>query len=78
MVNPPTPNTRASFRVAGENPPEAQAWLERASTQTGSWWPDYSAWLAERSGELKAAPARLGSRARKPTAKAPGSYVHAN
>jgi class II poly(R)-hydroxyalkanoic acid synthase len=78
MVNPPTPNTRASFRVAGENPPDAQAWLERASTQTGSWWPDYSGWLAERSGELKAAPARLGSRARKPTAKAPGSYVHAN
>jgi polyhydroxyalkanoate synthase len=78
MVNPPAPDTRASFRVADENPPEAEAWLERAATQPGSWWPDYAAWLAERSGDLTAAPAKLGSRTHKPTAKAPGSYVHAN
>lgn len=35
------------------------------------------AWLAERSGELKHAPKRLGGRARKALAKAPGNYVHA-
>jgi polyhydroxyalkanoate synthase len=78
MVNPPTSDTRASFRVADENPPEPKTWLERAATQPGSWWPDYAAWLAERSGDLEAAPSKLGSRTHKPTAKAPGSYVHAN
>src|SRR4051795_1773833 len=59
MVNPPAPDSRASFRVADENPPEAEAWLERAATQPGSWWPDYAAWLAERSGDLTAGPAKL-------------------
>jgi polyhydroxyalkanoate synthase len=78
MVNPPTPDTRASFRVADENPPEPEAWLGHAATRPGSWWPDYAAWLAERSGDLLAAPGKLGSRTHKPTAKAPGSYVHAN
>jgi poly(3-hydroxyalkanoate) synthetase len=78
MVNPPTSDSRASFRVAGENPPEAETWLEQAATQPGSWWPDYAAWLAERSGDLRPAPAKLGSRTHKPTAKAPGNYVHAN
>ncbi len=43
----------------------------------GSWWPDYVAWLAERSGALQAAPRSLGSRAHRATAKAPGSYVRA-
>jgi polyhydroxyalkanoate synthase subunit PhaC len=78
LVNPPAENSRASYRIAGEHPATADAWLEGAATQPGSWWPDYSAWLAERSGELVRAPAKLGSRAHKPTAKAPGSYVHAS
>ena len=38
----------------------------------GSWWTDYDAWLAERSGALRPAPTV------KPGAKAPGSYVHAS
>jgi polyhydroxyalkanoate synthase len=78
MVNPPVSGSRASFRVAEENPPEPAAWLGHAATRPGSWWPDYAAWLAERSGDLLAAPGKLGSRTHKPTAKAPGSYVHAN
>ena len=78
LVNPPADDSRASYRVAGEHPATPDAWLERAATQPGSWWPDYSAWLAERSGELIAAPAKRGSPAHKPTARAPGSYVHAS
>ena len=81
LVNPPPradQESRATYRTADEHPATAEAWLERASTQPGSWWPDYSAWLAERSGELVPAPAKLGSRAHKPAAKAPGSYVHAS
>jgi poly(3-hydroxyalkanoate) synthetase len=75
LVNPPGragAESRASFRVAPENPADPQAWNEQAATLPGSWWPDYDAWLAERSGAQKAAPKlRRG-------AKAPGTYVLAN
>jgi polyhydroxyalkanoate synthase len=72
LVNPPAEGSRASFRVADENPASPDAWVERAATLPGSWWPDYAAWLAERSGALR--PARKPRRG----AKAPGTYVHAN
>jgi hypothetical protein len=37
----------------------------------------YTEWLAERSGELRAAPKTLGNTRHKATARAPGTYVHA-
>jgi polyhydroxyalkanoate synthase subunit PhaC len=77
IVNPPSPESRSSFRTAEENPPHAADWMQRAAEHGGSWWPDYDRWLAERSGELRTPPAKLGSRRHKPAAKAPGSYVHA-
>ena len=43
----------------------------------GSWWPDHIAWLQTRAGELVPAPKKLGSRAHKAMAKAPGTYVMA-
>jgi len=49
MVNPPT-NPKATFQTAPDNPPDPRDWLRAARTVPGSWWPDYSAWLAERSG----------------------------
>ncbi|HEY1592387.1 MAG TPA: alpha/beta fold hydrolase [Solirubrobacteraceae bacterium] len=78
LINPPAPDSRSSYRVADENPPDAEAWMERAAKRQGSWWPDYVEWLAARSGELVDAPARLGSPAHKALGKAPGSYVHAS
>jgi poly[(R)-3-hydroxyalkanoate] polymerase subunit PhaC len=77
LVNPPGDRSRSSYRIADGHPPEADAFLERAATHPGSWWPDYVAWLAARSGERRAAPRKLGSRRHRATAKAPGSYVHA-
>jgi poly[(R)-3-hydroxyalkanoate] polymerase subunit PhaC len=77
LVNPPDAQSRSSYRIADEHPAEADAFLERAATLPGSWWPDYVAWLERRSGELRSAPRKLGSRAHRATAKAPGSYVHA-
>jgi polyhydroxyalkanoate synthase len=47
-------------------------------SKRGSWWLDYTEWLSIRSGELKAAPAKLASRKQKAQAKAPGTYVHAS
>jgi polyhydroxyalkanoate synthase subunit PhaC len=77
IVNPPSPESRSSFRTGEENPPSADEWMERADKQLGSWWSDYDRWLGERSGELRPAPRKLGSRRHKPAAKAPGSYVFA-
>jgi polyhydroxyalkanoate synthase len=75
MVNPPG-NPKASFQTASENPADAHEWLGKASKVKGSWWDDYVAWLAERSGEERNKPRRLGSAAYEPVCDAPGTYVH--
>jgi polyhydroxyalkanoate synthase len=75
MVNPPG-NEKASFQTAPDNPTDAGDWLERASKVKGSWWDDYVSWLAERTGEEKAKPRRLGSKGHQPICDAPGEYVH--
>ncbi len=77
LVNPPAPDSRSTYRVIDHGPADPHSWLAQADMKQGSWWPDYVAWLAERSGELKTARRSLGSRTYKPTAKAPGSYVRA-
>jgi polyhydroxyalkanoate synthase subunit PhaC len=77
LVNPPSADSRSSYRVADRHPESPEAWLERAAMLPGSWWPDYDRWLAARSGELKPAPKRLGNARHKAHAKAPGTYVHA-
>jgi polyhydroxyalkanoate synthase len=77
LVNPPSEQSRSSYRVAEEHPDDPEAWSRIAGTRPGSWWPDYDAWLAARSGELKPAPKRLGGGRHKAQAKAPGTYVHA-
>jgi len=41
----------------------------------GSWWTDYTTWLADRSGEMKDAPHTLGSAKFPPLDPAPGTYV---
>jgi polyhydroxyalkanoate synthase len=78
LVNPPSPESRSSFRVADELPDSPEEFLSQAPQLQGSWWPDWEAWLVERSGELKPAPKTLGNRDHKAQAKAPGTYVLAN
>ena len=74
MVNPPA-NPKATFRLAPSNPPDHGDWLAQAETVQGSWWPDYTTWLAERSGEKKQAPRSLGSSKFRPLDPAPGTYI---
>lgn len=78
LVNPPSEQSRSTYRIADEHPPASGEWAQRAVTLQGSWWPDYDEWLATRSGELKPAPERLGGGRYQAQAKAPGSYVHAS
>ncbi len=75
MVNPPA-NPKATFRLApGPNPPDHNQWLAHAETVQGSWWPDYTTWLAERSGDKKQAPRTLGNTHFRPLSPAPGTYI---
>jgi polyhydroxyalkanoate synthase subunit PhaC len=77
LVNPPGPDSRSTYRAVDDAPADPHAWVAQADMRRGSWWPDYVAWLASRSGEQKPAPRSLGSRTYRATAKAPGSYVRA-
>jgi poly(3-hydroxyalkanoate) synthetase len=79
MINPPD-NPKARFQVAPAgadpaNPPDPRDWLQAAETVKGSWWPDYSAWLVERSGGEKDRPGQLGDDGFEPMEPAPGLYV---
>jgi polyhydroxyalkanoate synthase len=73
LVNPPG-NPRSTFQVADSTPSDPADWLETAETQQGSWWPDYVAWLGERSGEEVPAPTSLTGELEE-LATAPGTYV---
>jgi poly[(R)-3-hydroxyalkanoate] polymerase subunit PhaC len=78
LINPPSPNSRSSYRIAESNPPAVADWEAHAAMKQGTWWPDYVAWLEPRSGQRVPAPSRLGSQAHKAIAKAPGTYVMAS
>ncbi len=74
IVNPP--GGKGSYRVTepGTHAADPQQWIALAARHDGSWWTDWTAWLAERSGR-KIEPPTLGSKAHPPIADAPGSYV---
>jgi poly[(R)-3-hydroxyalkanoate] polymerase subunit PhaC len=74
LVNPPG-NPRASYRVGTVDEPDPAAWLQTAEKSTDSWWPDFVAWLGQRGGAKKPAPATLGGAGMAPLEPAPGSYV---
>ncbi|MCW2813343.1 MAG: phbC 2 [Nocardioides sp.] len=75
MVNPPG-NPKAGYQTSTGNPPDAADWLAAATTTSGTWWDDYAAWLAERTGPDRDAPTDLGSSEHQPVCDAPGTYVH--
>jgi poly[(R)-3-hydroxyalkanoate] polymerase subunit PhaC len=82
MVNPPT-NAKAAFRTVsataaggGANPADPREFLATATTVPGSWWTDYSSWLAERGGGPRKSPRTLGRKAYPVRGAAPGTYVH--
>jgi polyhydroxyalkanoate synthase subunit PhaC len=74
LINPPG-NAKACFWTGASGAPDAQAWLQQAAKQAGSWWPHWLEWIKPRSGELTAAPAELGSNENPPLETAPGHYV---
>ena len=80
LVNPPRGRGRIPVQlpVADELPATPEEFMAEAVQLPGSWWGDWDAWLAERSGGLKPAPKSLGNAKYKAQGKAPGTYVLAN
>jgi polyhydroxyalkanoate synthase len=74
IINPPG-NPKARYEVSEEYPATGDEWRAGAETKPGTWWEDWLAWLGERSGEVKPAPRKLGSRKHKVVGAAPGDYV---
>jgi polyhydroxyalkanoate synthase len=74
IVNPPVPPEKYGYWTNDKKAKTPEAWLEGASHRPGSWWPEWSKWLAQHSGgKVKAR--RPGSGKLKPIENAPGSYV---
>ena len=74
IVNPPAKNRRSHW-TGTQLFDNADDWLAHAAEQPGSWWTDWSAWLAPFGGEQVAARAQLGDAAHQPIEPAPGRYV---
>ncbi len=72
IVCPPGPKVR--LWTNDELPREAATWRAGAKEHRDTWWNDWSRWLAERAGELRAAPG-VGSAEHPPVGIAPGEYV---
>jgi polyhydroxyalkanoate synthase len=76
LVNP-ADSKKSRYQASDDVTVDAAAWQQSAATEHGSWWPDYAAWLAARSGGQGTAPAALGSEEFRVIETAPGSYVRA-
>ncbi len=73
VINPAKRNKR-NFWINDTLPPDAEAWLQGAASVPGSWWPDWTRWLAAQGGEQL--PARTPGTAAYPVIEAaPGRYV---
>jgi polyhydroxyalkanoate synthase len=73
IVNPPAAN-KYSYWTDDKLADTADAWLAGATRQDGSWWPEWSAWVNQFTGDK--VPARVpGEGKLKPLEDAPGSYA---
>ncbi len=55
---------------------DADTWFEQTPVKQGSWWPEWAAWLSDRSGDWTSPPP-MGApeKGYRPILDAPGSYV---
>jgi polyhydroxyalkanoate synthase subunit PhaC len=74
VINPPQAGKRSHW--TNEKPAaSADAWLAGATEHAGSWWPDWTRWLAGFGGGEQPAPKGAGGRGFKVIEPAPGRYV---
>ena len=73
VVNPPS-QQKYGYWTNERLPSDPHDWLDGATEHPGSWWPDWAAWNAKKSGPR--VPARQpGDGGLKPLEDAPGTYV---
>ena len=74
VANPPA-NKKRNYWTNELLTDDPDDWFGRAESHPGSWWPDWTAWLAKHGGARRPAPRRAGSQRHRPLAPAPGTYV---
>jgi polyhydroxyalkanoate synthase subunit PhaC len=76
ILNPPgNPKARFWRNAKGKTPKDVGEWQKGTEEIAGSWWPHWTAWLAERSGKKVKAASGCGSKAHPAMEDAPGLYV---
>ncbi len=76
VINPPSKNKR-SYWSNDKAVANADKWLATATEHPGSWWPEWSAFLARNAGKEVNAPRKYGNAKYKPSEPAPGRFVKA-
>jgi polyhydroxyalkanoate synthase len=74
VINPPHKKKR-HYWTNSQLPKKPEQWLKGAKEVAGSWWPDYTEWLAEYGGKKVVAPSQYGGGKYKKLVAAPGTYV---
>lgn len=74
VVNPPAKKKR-SYWTSDVTVSDAEAWFDAATEHPGSWWPEWSAFLAEHAGKQVKVSGKFGNASFKPIEEAPGRYV---
>ncbi|MEY4140192.1 MAG: hypothetical protein RLZZ371_2374 [Pseudomonadota bacterium] len=76
VINPPAKGKRSHWiREDGKLPKSVDQWIAGATEHKGSWWTDWSDWLATQAGKQIPAPKAYGKGKYKATEPAPGRYV---
>ncbi|MFW7339993.1 class I poly(R)-hydroxyalkanoic acid synthase [Pollutimonas sp. H1-120] len=80
VINPPPKKRRSYWNHQDDYPPSGMpgdpaSWLDAATEHPGSWWNDWTKWLASHSGAQVRARPELGNAKYRPLEPAPGSYV---
>ena len=74
VINPPAKQKR-NYWAGGTAGPDPENWMATAKSIRGSWWPAWTAWLAQHAGPKVPARAALGNESYRAIEPAPGRYV---
>lgn len=74
VINPPAKKKR-NYWTNSKLSQSAQDWFKGAKEVPGSWWPDFTRWLAAHAGKQVMAKKTYGSAQYKVIEAAPGAYV---
>nr|WP_243405478.1 class I poly(R)-hydroxyalkanoic acid synthase [Solimicrobium silvestre] len=74
VINPPAKMKR-NYWSNNKSTKNSQEWMDGAQLHAGSWWPEWSEFLAEHAGKKIKATAKMGNAKHKVIEPAPGRYV---